>query len=891
MRSSRKLFLSLALLLLLMPGKSFCQAYRFSNFRTENGLPGTNVVYTLGQDKNGFLWVGTTDGLSRFDGIAFYPVPLPDTTVSGNPSASLTDRSGTLWFGFSSGAVCYADGGMLRTVLPDDSSSVSEIAQAPDGYIYAFHQQNRTVVKIDAERKNQAGRLTRGDDDVSSATFTGDGKLLIGTQGKILRCSISDNRIVTDVTFDSFDYARIIAIQPLPGGKFLAGTEGNGLFIMDGASPESASYRITGQPELEAISARDIYTDSGGACWVATRNDGLFKIVFNENHDAVAELKHFTTASGLAGENINTVFRDLENNIWIGHNGQGLSKLPTEAFTFYSPGGQGRDNIISIAAYNDSYLLGTPSGYYLLDPSSGEPGTFYPLPGLAGRNAISAYNVDSRGNMLLGTRGGGLYIKRGQGAPALFYRSGESGKDNINDIAADERNIWIASVNGVSILDASSGVLKEHYSMDRGLPFNNTSKLFLSGSGSAWVATQSMTFDRIEPGKGVISSGVGMGAPRRNKLLAVSEDAGGTVWVGTEGYGLYAMAGDSVISITTAEGLFSDKVNSILPDSHGAVWLGHDRGISIYDRNSGAARSLSTDFAGEGQCNPDAMIETPDGRVLIGTTSGLIVYDRQADITRNLPPAGSIVSITIDDSTYNYAPSIRLPYKKRYQVTVKYTGLKLSSPESVFYSTYMENYDDDWSEFTTDREKTYSLSDGRYTFSFISVTQDGLEQVAPLEIAISIRPPLWRRWWFIMLLLTLGTMLVVHLIRIRERAAKLREKELEKKVEERTIEVEEQKREIERQNIEITDSINYAKRIQSSVLPDVARLKEVFADAFILFHPRDIVSGDFYWFDKAEDGTVVVVCADSTGHGVPGAFMSMIGSSFLQDIVKRQKIT
>ena len=100
-----------------------------------------------------------------------------------------------------------------------------------------------------------------------------------------------------------------------------------------------------------------------------------------------------------------------------------------------------------------------------------------------------------------------------------------------------------------------------------------------------------------------------------------------------------------------------------------------------------------------------------------------------------------------------------------------------------------------------------------------------------------------------------------------------------------------QKGEIELQNIEITDSINYAKRIQTSILPDINKLKESFKDAFILFHPRDIVSGDFYWFDKLEDDKFILVCADSTGHGVPGAFMSMIGSTLLQDIVTRKRIS
>jgi serine phosphatase RsbU (regulator of sigma subunit) len=100
-----------------------------------------------------------------------------------------------------------------------------------------------------------------------------------------------------------------------------------------------------------------------------------------------------------------------------------------------------------------------------------------------------------------------------------------------------------------------------------------------------------------------------------------------------------------------------------------------------------------------------------------------------------------------------------------------------------------------------------------------------------------------------------------------------------------------QKGEIELQNIEITDSINYAKRIQTSILPDINKLRETYKESFILFKPRDIVSGDFYWFDRLGDDKFIIVCADSTGHGVPGAFMSMIGSTLLQDIVIRQKIS
>jgi len=132
--------------------------------------------------------------------------------------------------------------------------------------------------------------------------------------------------------------------------------------------------------------------------------------------------------------------------------------------------------------------------------------------------------------------------------------------------------------------------------------------------------------------------------------------------------------------------------------------------------------------------------------------------------------------------------------------------------------------------------------------------------------------------------------IVYIVILLRERAHRLQREYLEGELRKRTAEVHEQKEELLQKNIDITESIKYAKRIQSSVLPDLTKLGNVFSDVFVFFLPRDIVSGDFYWFDWVDKDKFIVVCADSTGHGVPGAFMSMIGTALLQDIITRKKI-
>jgi serine phosphatase RsbU (regulator of sigma subunit) len=227
----------------------------------------------------------------------------------------------------------------------------------------------------------------------------------------------------------------------------------------------------------------------------------------------------------------------------------------------------------------------------------------------------------------------------------------------------------------------------------------------------------------------------------------------------------------------------------------------------------------------------------------------------------------------------------------KYKIKVYYSGINFSSPEKVYYSTFLENFDLDWSRMTTSKENLYSLSDGKYKFNLISVNEEGLSQGGPVSFTLLIKKPFYRTWWFVLSSVVVLMGFVVLIIRQRDKAQKKIQEYLEKELAARTSVVMKQKGEIELQNIEITDSINYAKRIQTSILPDLNKLKDSFKDAFILFHPRDIVSGDFYWFDKLDEDKFILVCADSTGHGVPGAFMSMIGSTLLQDIVTRKGIS
>jgi serine phosphatase RsbU (regulator of sigma subunit) len=327
-----------------------------------------------------------------------------------------------------------------------------------------------------------------------------------------------------------------------------------------------------------------------------------------------------------------------------------------------------------------------------------------------------------------------------------------------------------------------------------------------------------------------------------------------------------------------------------LADKDQNIWVGHDVGFSVYNPITGAIKTYANDFANAAMCNMSAIFETADNKILIGTTEGLIIFDRKKDNLRQMPPLTNLNYITINNKRYDYQSVYTLPYGN-YFIRLNFTGINFNDPDKVNYSVFIDNFSTDWSNFSPDREMPFTLKDGKYKFNIISVNSEGISQEEPFTFVIIIKKPWWRTTVAIIIwvLLLIGT--VVLIIKIREKAQKETQEYLEKELEARTRVIRHQKEEIELQNIEITDSINYAKRIQTSILPDCHKLKETFADAFIIFKPKDIVSGDFYWFDWFDKNKFILVCADSTGHGVPGAFMSMIGSTLLRDIVMRQKVS
>jgi ligand-binding sensor domain-containing protein/serine phosphatase RsbU (regulator of sigma subunit) len=870
------------------------QTYSFKNYSAESNIP-DGFIYTLNQSDDGFLWVGTASGISRFDGFNFFNVQYPDSITNRYPTAVLKDKTGTLWFGCSDGTLFQVRNNSLIIVPISNSKSISELLQGPDGLIYIIPQ-GKAIFSISPANPSDIKKYSFSSDPVMfSASFTDANHLLIGTQENVLECKLSNDSIAVINVIEGFDSGVSAIHRTMDSTQFVVGTTDNGLFQLKKSKNGYSLNRFNDNPKWESLGVQSIYEDSEHDLWISTSGSGVIQIHISGNNERVIPVHTFNIESGLTANNVKTVFQDMEGNYWIGFYGEGISMLTSYAFGYYRPAKNSpENNILYINSYKDKYFLGTPSGFHIFDPLSGKSVSFTNLAGHVGNTEINSFYLDPDGNLWIGTAGKGLFVRSNSGAVKLFHQSGDSGSDDIKDIKIDSKNIWLATTNGVVVLDRwprNINVEKKKYDISNGLPHNSINTILLANDGTAYIGTESDRLYKIDPEFNISAGNSVLSGSTKNKVLSFSQNKDSIIWVATNGNGVFEYRNDSVRSINKSNDLMSNYCYSILADNEKNIWIGHEKGFSRFNSKNGIMSVFGTDFAKGGLCNANGMYESADGKIFIGTTDGLIIYDRLKDRKKEIAPLNNINYIIINDIQYPYQKSYSLPYSKKYVIKVFYSGINFTAPDKVYYSTFLENFDNEFSKLNSSRDVAYNLSDGKYTFNLISVNENGLSQETPVSFDISIRKPVYRMWWFILLVVSALTGLVLLIIRERDKAQKKVQAYLEKELDARTSVVVKQKEEIELQNIGITDSINYAKRIQSNILPDINKLKESFKDAFVLFHPRDIVSGDFYWFDKLEDDKFIIVCADSTGHGVPGAFMSMIGSTLLQDIVSRKKIS
>ena len=287
----------------------------------------------------------------------------------------------------------------------------------------------------------------------------------------------------------------------------------------------------------------------------------------------------------------------------------------------------------------------------------------------------------------------------------------------------------------------------------------------------------------------------------------------------------------------------------------------------------------------------------------IGATEGLIRYKITGEtpfkedfntLIRTVRKKDNILVFGGHHSKKNR--EIELEYEKNY-IHFAYSAPYFEDHQPIEYSYKLKGYNDKWSEWTEKTEKEFpNLKEGEYTF-IVKARNVYHQEAKPAKINFTILTPWYRSATaytayviFFIIIIYLAIVISSYRLKQQNKRLELAVKERTKEIEEKNHRLEDQKTEILHQKTEIEDSINYAQRIQEAILPLKTEMMQHLTDSFIMFWPKDVVSGDFYWFYQRGEESIIV-CADCTGHGVPGAFMSMIGVDKLNVCVGEKGIT
>ncbi|MFH1000722.1 MAG: SpoIIE family protein phosphatase, partial [Bacteroidota bacterium] len=321
----------------------------------------------------------------------------------------------------------------------------------------------------------------------------------------------------------------------------------------------------------------------------------------------------------------------------------------------------------------------------------------------------------------------------------------------------------------------------------------------------------------------------------------------------------------------------------------------------------------------QSQCNATSRsLKASDGSLWIPTITGLIRVDPKRILNNQIKPPVYIEKLIIDNDAVDLSHNITVrPGKHRF--TFSYTALSYIYPKKVQFKYQLEGFDENWIKAGNFRSVSYTnLDKGNYIFRVIACNNDGLWNAEGDSLAFTVLPYFFQKAIFYIpaILIVLLILIIAYKIRVRQlrrqkselekivnlrtKEVKIQNKELEKQKEQIMTHVEnleeanrlilEKNTLLEKQKIEITDSIHYAKRIQKAMFPSLETITSYFPEHFIFFKPKDIVSGDFYWVKKVNN-SVLFAAADCTGHGVPGAFMSMLGIALLNEITRKKDIT
>ncbi len=876
----------------LNPNKALTQ-YRLDTWNIENGLP-HNLVYTIIQTRDGYIWMGTRNGLVRFNGFGFKTFQRENESQlkSNDIRSLLEDHDGTIWIGNFNGGLSYLKEGNFQNYSSENYpflEGIYSMAQSNDGVIWIGTLQNGISSLKDGKFTNYTCKDGLISDKIINVVKDIQGNLWFATRSGLIK-KTPNNSFINYTTKNGFPGEFVFSVLPdKKGGLWISSFSKLCYFKNDIFTPiDTAS--ILKNPKIVPL-----YLDSNDYLWIGTDGNGFTRMK-NGVYDRLS------TDIGIESKCISCFLEDREGSLWIGTIHEGALRLSDTKFANLTTR-EGLSSNITHCIYEDhskNIWIGTNQG--LNSFKNGKCKLEFSTDNGLLHNTIYSVLDDKNKNLWIGTdKGLNRYRWNEKKLDAFTMKNGLN--NNVITYLYEDRKgrIWIGTEGGLNKYE--NGKIT-NYSEKDGINTELVCSVLEGRNGILWIGTSIGIFHTLSPTSNQFKL---IPSSSNFYINSLYEDKNEMLLIGT-GIGLIVYYNKNIIHYSNAQGLGQPTVESITEDDLGNIWMGGRDGISrikrkeIYAFIEQKSKNIPSIVYNEGDgmktrwCK-NSISKNKDGKIWFATDKGaVILYPEDIQKITKKPPV-FIEDIFINGHIFDYGNNRKSNYTAIIpagtdRIEFFYTALSFLNPHKIRFKIKLDGYDNEWISVGSTRNTTYThLSPGEYTFRVMACNSDGIWNKIGAEYRFYLEPYFYQTAWFyrIIILLVIAIIYVGYRWRMKQLIAN--EKKLSRLVKERTEALDKRTQEladsyriIEEKNQNILASIEYASNIQKAMLPVEKRMKTYLKDFFVIFHPKDIVSGDFYWFHEIGEFLFIAV-ADCTGHGVPGALLSMIGGMKLHELI------
>jgi signal transduction histidine kinase/ligand-binding sensor domain-containing protein len=744
---------------------SVCQAqhteYIAQQWEVSEGLP-QSTVRCITQSKDGYLWIGTWNGLARFDGVRMmvYRPNSEPALESGNILFLYSDSHGALWIGTSPGGlVRYRNGRFERFDSTNGIAATAIHHMTEDRFGRMWFATERGVYSYDGKNF-----IHYTDGFVSQVlTFPG-GDMLVGMVDSALCVQVNGNSFKTKERYHIGGYR--VAIDTA-GAVWYSVRERGLVQRKDGK--ELSDKRLRETP------IKEVYILRNGEKWLVTQNN--VRVLSGTALTTIGEV------NGIRMTDITALFDDREGNVWIGKEGGGLIRLKRKTITTYAKKtGFPADLIMSgLETKTGRVLIGTwDQG--LLKQSKESQSRFVKVPLLKSEPSVCTMLRTRENKIYIGTWGRGLFVMENDHVRPIS-RGMLNAAISVVSIAEDiHGGIWVGTAhNGIQYFKGSE---EKVWNTASGLSSNSVKSVLAARNGDVWVSVDGHGVNRISNNTvTVYKKGSGLIDDFTNPIY---EDSEGVVWIGTN-HGLSRYKNGTFSHVMEAQGLFDETIKQIIEDDCGFFWIGSVHGIfriSKTDLNSAADGTN-----GKLQCltigKEDGMLneevggggtprcwKTSDGKLWFATSQGVVVLDPRLVTSSPLPPSVMIEDVWIENRPVPMDGTITMQPGET-KIELGYTAISFASPRKIRFKYFLQGFDKAWNDAGTARLARYTnLDPGEYKFRIAASNNAGVWNENDASLTIVILPPYYAAWWFRSLIVLAVAVIVSFIFYVRVKQLK-----------------------------------------------------------------------------------------------------------------------